>query len=259
MAPDGKTLYYGSSTIGGGVVQSVGALRVNQTDGSLSLVPGSPFPADEVPFFVAVHPSGKFVFTANISATIGLPAITSISCFSVDATTGALAPVAGSPVPVTTTAIIAGFVIHPSGKFLYAMTGSARNGILGWSFDATTGALAELPGSPFAVGSLAAGAAMDPAGKHLYAGGGASGGLLGFSVDAASGNLTALGGSPFGLGKTLGGPAVDTSGGFLFATDLTSKVLAGFRLDSQTGSLAATGNSVPATVPTGDLVFVKAP
>lgn len=260
LSPDGKTLYYGSSTLGGGAIQGIGALRVNSTDGSLSLVPGSPFPADDVPFYVVVHPSGKFVFTANISAATGpLGALQSVSCFSSDPTTGALTPVAGSPFAVATAAKIAGFVMHPSGKFLYAATGSAGNGILGWTIDATSGAVTPLPGSPFAVGSVAVGAVIDRAGKYLYTGGGASGGLLGFSVDAATGALTALAGSPFDSGSTLGSPAVDTSGSFLFAPDLTNKILAGFRLDPMTGGLTALGSSVPATVPTGGLVFVKAP
>lgn len=64
FAPSGKFLYYGSSTVGlgaGGVVQGIGALAVNSATGALSGVVGSPFPADQVPISVLVHPSGQFV------------------------------------------------------------------------------------------------------------------------------------------------------------------------------------------------------
>jgi DNA-binding beta-propeller fold protein YncE len=76
FAPSGKFLYYGSSTVGlgaGGVVQGIGALAVNSATGELSTVSGSPFPADQVPISVLVHPSGQFVYTENAALSPGLP------------------------------------------------------------------------------------------------------------------------------------------------------------------------------------------
>jgi len=269
MAPGGKTLYYGSSTIalGGGVSQGVGALSVNGVDGSLSVVPGSPFAADLIPIDVLVHPSGKFVYTANIgtaSVGIGPGLVQSISCYASDPSTGALSPVLGSPFPVTTPASgFRGLMIHPSGKFLYLATGatgvgSTGNGILGWSVDSTNGSLTPLPDSPFAPGTIVLGGAFDRAGKFLYASN-VSSAILGFSVDPSSGALGPMSGLPVLSGSVLGVPVVDPSGTFLFTGDGKNKTLAGFRLNVQTGALTALPSPAPVNGVLGSLLVVPAP
>jgi len=269
MAPGGKTLYYGSSTIalGGGVSQGVGALSVNGVDGSLSVVPGSPFAADLIPIDVLVHPSGKFVYTANIgtaSVGIGPGLVQSISCYASDPSTGALSPVLGSPFPVTTPASgFRGLMIHPSGKFLYLATGatgvgSTGNGILGWSVDSTNGSLTPLPDSPFAPGTIVLGGAFDRAGKFLYASN-VSSAILGFSVDPSSGALGPMSGLSVLSGSVLGVPVVDPLGTFLFTGDGKNKTLAGFRLNVQTGALTALPSPAPVNGVLGSLLIVPAP
>ena len=70
---------------------------IERSTGSLTQVSGSPFPTGRIPVAVAVDPSGKFVYTAD---TAVLPTgISYISGFALDATTGALTPVPGSPFP----------------------------------------------------------------------------------------------------------------------------------------------------------------
>jgi len=269
MAPGGKTLYYGSSTIalGGGVSQGVGALSVNGVDGSLSVVPGSPFAADLIPIDVRVHPSSKFVYTANIgtaSVGIGPGPVQSISCYASDPSTGALSPVLGSPFPVTTPASgFRGLMIHPSGKFLYLATGatgvgSTGNGILGWSVDSTNGSLTPLPDSPFAPGTIVLGGAFDRAGKFLYASN-VSSAILGFSVDPSSGALGPMSGLSVLSGSVLGVPVVDPLGTFLFTGDGKNKTLAGFRLNVQTGALTALPSPAPVNGVLGSLLIVPAP
>ena len=265
LDPSGRFLYYGSSTVGlgaGGVVQGIGALAVNSTTGALSGVAGSPFPADQVPFSVLVHPSGQFVYTENTNGVLspgsGL-SLGSISGFAVDSSTGALAPVPGSPFLAPANADVAGFAIHPSGKFLYAPTGLAANGILAWSVDAATGKLTVLPGSPFEAGVATFDAALDPEGKFLYVSAGATGGILGFNVDANSGALAPLASSPFSSGTALLGPVVDPSGRFLFAVDSRNSAIAGFSLDATTGALTALGNPTSVGAQPLSLTIVKAP
>ncbi len=256
ITPDGKFMYYGSSTFGG-ASQAVGALNIGSATGQLSEVSGSPFFQVPMPFMVLVHPSGKFVYTENInSSVIGGFTLNSVSGFSVDAT-GALTPVPGSPVPAPATASIVGFAIHPSGKFLYATTGLAANGILAWSVNPTTGALTALPGSPFAPGTALFGGTFDPAGKFFYASAGATGGITGFSVDAITGALTSLSGSPFAAPSFFGGPTVDPSGKFLFALQKNS--ITTFKLDATTGSLTAQGSPTSVGALPGFLTIVKAP
>ena len=45
--------------------KNVSAYRINDSGGTLTRVPGSPFPAGNNPVAVAVHPMGKFVYVAN--------------------------------------------------------------------------------------------------------------------------------------------------------------------------------------------------
>jgi 6-phosphogluconolactonase (cycloisomerase 2 family) len=251
------------------VVQGVGALSVNAANGSLNVVSGSPFAADLIPIDVLVHPSGKFVYTANIgtaSIGIGPGPVQSISCYSSDPSTGALAPVPGSPFPVTSPTSnfdFMGLMIHPSGKFLYLGTGflspgSGGNGVLGWSIDPASGSLTPLAGSPFARGTTIPGGAFDPTGKFLYSGN-AGNTLLGFNVDQSSGALTPLSGLPVLSGSILDAPVVDPAGAFLFAEDPKSKTLVGFRLDAQTGALTPLANPTPINGILVGLVMATAP
>ncbi len=258
LNPSGKFLYYASSTLGGGVSQGIGALAVDSAAGTLSVVPGSPFPADQAPFIVKVHPLGQFLYTENIDASgVGGVALQSLSGFSIDSSTGALAPVLGSPFAPPVNATIGTLVIHPSGKFLYATTGMAANGVLGWSIDGTTGGLTGLTGSPFQVGAAIYSAAFDPSGKFLYAG--SAGGMFGFDVDANSGALTPMPGSPFSPSSVLGGPTIEPSGRFLFAGDGKNSVIVGFSIDSATGALALLGSSTPFSAHPMSMTIVKAP
>jgi len=266
LDPSGRFLYYGSSFVGLGVglgvVQGIGALAVNSTTGALSGVAGSPFPADQAPLSVLVHPSGQFVYTENINGA-STPAsgfsVANISGFAVGSSNGALAPVPGSPFLAPANADFAGFAMHPSGKFLYASTGQAANGILAWSVDGATGSLAALPGSPFAAGVATFDPALDPGGRFLYVSAGATGGILGFNVDANTGALTPLASSPFSSGTALLGPVVDPSGRFLFAMDSQNSAIAGFNLNATTGALTALGNPTSVGAQPESLTIVKAP
>ena len=259
LSPSGKFLYYASSELGGGVAQGIGALAVDSAAGTLSVVTGSPFLADQAPFIVRVHPSGQFLYTENLDASGGNILLQSLSAFSVDSSTGALAPVLGSPFVPPVSATIGGLAIHPSGKFLYATSGLEANGILAWNIDGTTGGLTVLTGSPFQVGVPIHSAAFDPSGKFLYATAGPTGGILGFNVDPNSGALTPIPGSPFSSGSFLADPTVEPSGRFLFAGDEPNHAIVRFSIDSATGALAALGSPAPLSARPVSLTIVKVP
>ena len=260
MDSSGKFMFYGSSTLGSGVFQGIGALAIDGATGNLSGVNGSPFPGDDAPFFVRVHPSGKFLYTENIDPTgAGGVSLQSISGFNIDPNTGALtSSVLGSPYPPPINSSIGGLAIHPSGKFIYATTGFAQNGIMGWSVDAA-GGLTPLPSSPFQPGTSAFGVgAFDPSGNFFYVAAAAQGGISGFSVDAG-GNLTPLPSSPFGAGSSFASPAIDPAGKFLFAGDTLNKTILVFSLDPNNGALTAVGSPVQVGVPAFVLTVVSAP
>ena len=253
--PNGKYLFYGSASFGLPQPQ-IGALSVNSSTGTLSMVNGSPFPASQMPFAVLVHPSGKFVYTEDISTAPF--ALTSVSAFGVDSANGALSQVAGSPFTVGNASPV-GFAIDPSGKFLYAATGLAANGVLGWQIDSTTGALSPLPGSPFQPGASTLGAAFDTSGRFFYTSAGAAGGISGFSVDSNTGALTPLSGSPFLSNMVVSAPTFDPSGKFAYSPDFVNKAIAGFGVNSATGALTPLGSSTNLGGHVGSLVIIKAP
>ena len=142
--------------------------------------PGTPFLVDGIPLRSVLDSSGRFLF-ASLSAG-------GIAAFAVDASTGALNKVPGSPFP--TANFPANAIVTPAG-FLYL---SDAVGVEGFKVDGTTGVLTPVPGSPFtfAVGAFIA---ADPTGQFLYLASG--GGIYGYRIDASTGSLTALAGSPF--------------------------------------------------------------
>jgi 6-phosphogluconolactonase len=69
---------------------NVSVYEINQTDGTLVEVTGSPFPSGGGSQRVTVDPTGKFVFVPNAGTN-------DVSVYQLNSTTGFLTPVAGSP------------------------------------------------------------------------------------------------------------------------------------------------------------------
>ncbi len=114
-------------------------------DGSLSPVPGSPFPVGGSPSSVAI--------ATNIMplkfAYVTIPALSQIAGFSIDGATGTLTPLAGFPFAVGVEPSSA--VAAAEGQFLYVIN-SGANSMSVYSIDQNTGALTPVSGSPFPVG-----------------------------------------------------------------------------------------------------------
>lgn len=110
----------------------VAGFAITPATGALTPVPGSPFPAGNVP--LAITASNNFVYVSN--ALDG-----TVSGYNITAGSGVLTPVPGSPF-----AIAAGALTIRNGSFLYASTGA---GIRVFVITPQTGALSEVNGSPF--------------------------------------------------------------------------------------------------------------
>jgi 6-phosphogluconolactonase len=259
ITPDGKFIFYGSNTVGT-TDQVIGGLASNS--GNLSLVPGSPFQADQGPFVLGVHPSGRFIYTENIDASsINLPipfALQSISGYSVE-TNGALSPVPQSPFSVPVGLQMGTLLIHPSGKYLYINAGPTSNSISGWSVDQTTGEISPLPASPFQTGAPFGGGTFDSTGKILYLPLGAAGGIAALSVDPNTGNLTTIDGSPFVSTTNVTQITVDPTGKFLLGGNTLNKTITVFKIDASTGSLASVGTPLTFAGAPVSTTIVKAP
>ncbi len=68
----------------------VSAYTIDATSGALTPVAGSPFAAGGFTDILAVDPTGKFAYVANVYSN-------NVSAYTIDGTSGALTPVAGSP------------------------------------------------------------------------------------------------------------------------------------------------------------------
>jgi 6-phosphogluconolactonase (cycloisomerase 2 family) len=131
-------------------------------------------------------------------------AAASISAYSINASTGALTPVSGSPFATGSGA--ESVVVDPAGQYLYASNVTASNHVAAYAITPSSGALT-LVGSPVAAGTLPAGIAVDPSGQFVYAANDNSADISAYS--ASAGVLTPVGGGPFAAGSQPRSIAID--------------------------------------------------
>jgi len=204
--------------------------------GTLTPINGSPF---ALPFTnstidmdaIAMHPSGKFLYTVEAGANV-------VAGFQIDAGSGALTAIPGSPFPAGSTPQVA--VADPSGNFLYV---SNSLGVLAFAIDATTGALTQTSASPFLLGSGAEGLAVHPTGKFLFVCLPGAGSIAAFNIDAATGALNAVEGSPFPSIELMSSLTMDPKGKFLYTLGDFDGRIFGYSIDSTTGKLTSLAGS----------------
>ncbi len=162
-----------------------------------------------------------------------------VAAFTVDANTGALTPISGSPFMVGTGAIH--LAADPSGKFLY--TSSAALGgpdIQTLAINATSGALTA--SGSFTANITPGAIAVDPSGKNAYVvpdPSANSGSITAFSIDPSSHALLALPGQPTGVAGVPHFVVVDPSGKYVYITiqGTPGDEIAGRGRDPNTGDL----------------------
>ena len=160
----------------------------------------------------------------------------SVSGYTIDPTTEALTPIAGSPFDAGGEP--GSVAVDPSGKFVYVANENDNN-VSGYTIDSTTGALTALAGSPFPAGTDPVSVAVDPSGKFVYVANVEGDNVSGYTIDPTTGALTPIAGSPFAPGEQLTSVAVDPSGKFAYATNLGDNSVSGYTIDPTTGALAA--------------------
>ncbi len=140
--PSGKFLYVTNaiSASAGDVL----AYTIDSTSGALTPVMGWSPGVGPNPLQAAVDPTGKFLYVTVNGGLGGGPQVASLA---INPTTGALTP-AGAPAPAQNPT---GIAVDPSGRFVY-VTNPNLGTVAVFAINATTGALSEVPGSPFAAG-----------------------------------------------------------------------------------------------------------
>jgi len=267
---------------------SIAAFSI-QVDGSLASVPGAPFATTEPIAMLVIDPAADFLYAIaysgdltvhtidsstgalTVQSTAGVAALGSplvitpdgqrlyqispseIFEFSIDPATGALKPLAGSPVAIQTNTFGPGdAAIDPSGRFIYVTNFSVFTGFGGpmyaWSIDPQTGAVSPIP--PFSpTAGPQASVAVDASGKYAVVTtvvtsktGPNCFAVLG--IDPTSGILSQVQGSPFG--GDCGVLVADSSGPYIY--DGSSGVTV-YSLDETTGiPQSVTGSALPGMV-----------
>jgi 6-phosphogluconolactonase (cycloisomerase 2 family) len=213
ITPDGRYLYQYDLYYPNSVGQSPALLQfagfsIDSATGALSAVPGSPVsPITPATSYVsngqiAVDPTGKFLY-ASYETGVNVAQGGGVVAFSIDASSGALTAVPGSPFSVG--GVPNSVATDASGKFLIVSIsplpgGAPANCLAVLSIDPGTGALASVPGSPFGPLQSCGAVAADPSLAFVYAGttsdalpGAAPAAIFVLSVDQTTGALAAIG------------------------------------------------------------------
>jgi len=251
----------------------VSAYAINATTGALtpiSCMPGgtavctgSNFTAEAGATSVVIHPSGKFAYVANFTAS-------NVSQYAI-ASSGALTPLAASAVAAGTNA--SAIAVHPAGAFAY-VANYTSNDVSAYRIDAT-GALTRISCGPpgtagcsgateptdFAAGTNPFSLAIDPARKFAYVTNYGSSDISAYTINTTTGALTQVSCGPVGTPGCTGTTAptnfangtgaisivVDPTGKFAYAANLASNDVSAYAIDPPTGALTHISCGTPGT------------
>jgi 6-phosphogluconolactonase (cycloisomerase 2 family) len=197
---------------------------------------------------MVADPSGMFLYVSDFTGN-------AIDGFAINASTGGLTPISGSPFPVGSGNGPSGMAIDSAGKFLF-LAHANLNSIFAFTRDANTGALSSVSGSPFSAGSAPMHLVVNPSGTFLYASNynDQMGSISAYTINPTTGALNEITGSPFATQVGFPGPghlAIEPGGKFLYVglggTVNANHFVAAFSIDSSTGGLTSVPGSPFAT------------
>jgi 6-phosphogluconolactonase (cycloisomerase 2 family) len=207
----------------------VSAFAVNPATGALTAVPGSPFAVGTDPKAMATMANniGSYnLYIANADSD-------NVSAYTIDANTGALAPMSPGPSTIAMGKSPTSIVVDPNNGIVFVANHGGSNDI-----SAFFGDLTPWPGSPFPVGGNPLSLALGAGGKFLYSANPdvTNPSISGFSIDPTTEALSPLSGSPFPL-PVSHYIATDQTGAYLYVTSGANVV--GYGIDATTGALTA--------------------
>jgi 6-phosphogluconolactonase len=196
----------GSYLLAAGVGTSLGAqaiaiYTIDTTTGLLTAVPGSPLALYTgngttatvvAPSTMLITPNNSYVYVSLGALGVQVLTLGTGGGLSTGTAPTILAPSSKSTSPSDT-----GLASDPNSAFLFVA--EINTGLRVFSIG-TAGALNEVTGSPYAVGTGPVGVLLDATGSYVYVVNKGSNNISGFLLTAASGKLTAIAGSPFGSG-----------------------------------------------------------
>jgi 6-phosphogluconolactonase len=152
----------------------------------------------------------------------------------------------------------------PTPKFAY-VANEFDFDVEAYTINSSTGALAEVAGSPFAAGNEPVSVTVDPSGRFAYAANEFGNNVSAYTINSSTGALSAVAGSPFAAEQNPVSVAVDPSGRFAYVANFFGNNVSAYIINSSTGALSAiagspfaAGNS-PSSVtvdPSGQFAYV---
>ena len=114
-----------------------------------------------------------------------------------------------------------------------------------YTIDATSGAMKNVKGSPFAAGATPVYVTIEPTGRFAYVPNVGSNDISAYTINATSGALTPVTGSPFKAGVGPYALAVGPSGKFAYVANYGSNTVAAYAIDAASGALQAADGEAP--------------
>jgi 6-phosphogluconolactonase len=235
LTSDGKFAYVATSS-----GRQIAAFTIDPTSGALTPIPGSPFTTPLVkgqPYpGIAVEPLNRFLYITSLNDG-------EIAGFAIDATTGALTPVPGSPyVAGANSSGLPAF--SPGGYFVYVTNQGVAGSVTGFSVNQTTGALTPIPGSPFPAGNTPTWISITPSDQFAYVSNTGSNSISAYAINTLTGALTQLPGSPYADGTQH--PVdltIDSAGAHLYVPNEDTNNISVYAIDPNSGAIAAIAGS----------------
>ena len=233
-SPSGKSLYVVNRFTAPGTVWTY---SIHPTSGALQWV-GS-VAAGSGPTHVAVDASERFVYVVNHSED-------TVSGYTIDASSGALTPMAGSPFSTGTSTGPQSIALDPKGRFAY-VTNEASGSLTVFTVNATTGALSTA--GTVAAGSNPYGIGVHPSGKYVYVTNRSSDTVSAFRINDSTGLLTAIGNYSTGMSPLA--LTLEPSGRYLYVVNAESGTgsVSIFTINDATGTLSAQGTATASANP----------
>jgi 6-phosphogluconolactonase (cycloisomerase 2 family) len=184
--------------------QAIGIYQINSTTGVLTVLTGSPLalytgagttPSINTPTAMLITPNNSYVYVS-----LGALGVQVLTLGSGGALSAGTAPTTLAPISTSTSPSDFGLASDPLSAFLFV--GEVNTGLREFSIG-TGGALKEVSGSPYAVGTGPQAVLLDTTGSYVYVANKGSNNISAFTLTAASGKLTAIAGSPFSSGGQL--------------------------------------------------------
>jgi 6-phosphogluconolactonase (cycloisomerase 2 family)/HSP20 family molecular chaperone IbpA len=174
-----------------------------------------------------------------------------ISGFAIDASTGTMTPVPGSPFATETGPVAV--AVTPDAKHLYVASGTSS--AISQYRIASDGELDSI-GSPVAVGGRPTKLAIDPSGRYLFSTNREDGSFSTFSIDSQSGELHPLKNSPIATGGSPWAIAVSRDGRFVYIGDSSAGTVSVYSIRESSDVLQQiAGSPFPIDLPADTLAI----